>query len=75
MIIAHTDMRLQNWTQSFQQTCFDGVIHARVVFNLVDGAHAQIGTGDRFLQPGGQAGDGNKKSPAGIFQDARKVRM
>ena len=54
-----------------QQRCFGGVLQARMILDLVNRPHAEIGTGNRFLQSGRQTGNRNKERPAVFLQDTR----
>ncbi len=68
--VIRGELGLQSPTEPVQDGGFGLVIQVGMVFDLVDGAHAQIGGPNRLLQADGQADDRDEKSPAGFLEHA-----
>lgn len=64
---------LEKEADGFEQGGLDAVFEGGVIFDLVDGAHAQVAGGDGFAQGFGQARDRDVEGATGLLEDAECV--
>jgi len=66
--IFNARLRLQDTADGSEQLRFDRTVEVGMVFDLINGAHAEVAGSHGFFQAFGERIDGDKKGAAGLFQ-------